>query len=247
MPKTRHWIASAALALLAGPAAADCARISHDGTPWTVCTAHRDGPELRLWLNDPDGAPWSDFAALETALAAQGQRLGFAMNAGMYHPDRRPVGLYVEDGARLARIVTSAGPGNFGLLPNGVFCIADTGFAVIEARRFAAEQPDCRHATQSGPMLLIDGAMHPRFLPDSPSRLIRNGVAVSPDGATAWLAISDAPVSFADFANMVSQRFGARDALYLDGNVSRLHAPDLGRSDFGRPMGPILGTVLPAD
>ena len=247
MTTIRRWIASAALVLVAGAASADCERIRHDGIPFTVCSASRDGPPLRLWLMDEAGAPWGDFAPLDRALRAQGQRLGFAMNGGMYHPDRRPVGLYVEDGAQAARIVTSAGPGNFGMLPNGVFCIGDDGFAVIESRRFAEGGSDCRHATQSGPMLLIDGAPHPRFLPDSPFRAIRNGVAVSPDGATAWLAISDVPVSFAEFAAMFAGRFGARDALYLDGNVSRLHAPGLGRSDRGRAMGPILGTVVAVD
>jgi len=97
------------------------------------------------------------------------------MNAGMYHPDRRPVGLFVQDGVELARIVTSAGPGNFGMLPNGVFC-AGADFAVIESRDFAARQPTCALATQSGPMLVIDGTLHPTFLADSTSRYLRNGV-----------------------------------------------------------------------
>ncbi len=231
--------------LLPAAAMAECSRISHAGTPYTVCTATRDGPELRLWLNAPDGTPWGDFARLDAALRAEGLRLGFAMNGGMYHPDRRPVGHYAEDGATAGRLVLSEGPGNFGMLPNGVFCIGTQGFAVIESRQFAEQAPDCHHATQSGPLLLIDGALHPRFIPGSSARLIRNGVGVSPDGTTAWLAISERGVNFHDFATLFRDLYGARDALYLDGNVSRLHAPELGRSDRGRAMGPILGTVMP--
>jgi uncharacterized protein YigE (DUF2233 family) len=160
------------------------------------------------------------------------------MNAGMYHPDLAPVGLLVESGATRAPVVTADGPGNFGLLPNGVFCVTATGFAVIESRRFAAAPPACRQATQSGPMLVIGGALHPRFLPGSTSRHIRNGIGVSADGGRAVLAISGRPVNFRD-------GLGLPDALYLDGQVSRLYAPGLGRSDWGFAMGPMLGLVLP--
>ena len=242
--------AAAALAAalsFAAPAAADgpCQPVTHEGQGYTVCTV-TSGQDLRLFLSGPDGTPFSTFARLEETLAAEGQRLVFAMNGGMYHPDRRPVGLHVEDGAERAPLVRRAGPGNFGMLPNGVFCIADKGFAVVETLAFDAARPACRFATQSGPMLVTGGALHPRFLPDSDSRFIRNGVGVSPDGRTAYLAISDRAVTFHDFGRLFRDRLGTPEALYLDGSISRLYAPDLGRADFGRPMGPILGLVAPA-
>ncbi len=165
------------------------------------------------------------------------------MNGGMYHPDRRPVGLYVENGRELAPIVTREGPGNFGLLPNGVLCIAGPAVRVVESRRFAAERPDCTFATQSGPMLVTGGVLHPRFLPASTSRNVRNGVGVRPDGIVV-LAISNEPVTFDTFGRFFRDALGTPDALYLDGSISRLHAPALGRSDFGLPLGPILGTVV---
>jgi uncharacterized protein YigE (DUF2233 family) len=124
------------------------------------------------------------------------------MNAGMFHEDLRPVGLYIEDGAEEMRLVTRDGPGNFGLLPNGVLCISDAGAGVIESLRFAEEAPDCRFATQSGPMLVIDGALHPRFRESSTSLNIRNGVGVSDDGQRLVLAISDEPVNFHHFARL---------------------------------------------
>jgi len=235
-----------AVALLGLPtaAAAQCGQFVHDAAPYTVCEVEA-GADMRLFLTDPEGATFGSFEKIEAELAQQGLTLGFAMNAGMYHPDRRPVGLYVEDGEEQARIVTAAGPGNFGMLPNGVFCILDEGYAVLESRAFAQSPRDCRYATQSGPMLVIDGALHPRFLAASESRLIRNGVGVSADGSRAFFAISDRPVNFHEFARLFRDGLDAPQALYFDGNVSRLHAPGLGRSDWGRPMGPVVGLVEP--
>lgn len=236
----------ACLGLLALPARAEavCRDLSHEGHNYTVCevTAAED---LRLFQTAPDGEPFGNFDRINDALASEGATLGFAMNAGMYHPDRAPVGLMIENGQERARIVTSDGPGNFGLLPNGVFCIGDR-FAVIESRAFKAAPPRCRFATQSGPMLVIDGALHPRFIADSPSRYIRNGVGVSADGRRAYFVISQGRVNFAEFARLFRDALGTPQALYFDGNVSRLFAPGIGRRDMGFPMGPIVGTVVPA-
>lgn len=154
------------LGLAAAPAVAGtCEQTDFDGASFTVCRIDPATEDVRLFLNDDTGATLGSFSAVNDALD-QGD-LGIAMNAGMYHRDRSPVGLYVEDGQELSGIVTAAGPGNFGLLPNGVLCLTDNAAQVIESRAFASARPDCRDATQSGPMLVIDGALHPRFLPDS--------------------------------------------------------------------------------
>ncbi len=116
---------------------------------------------------------------------------------------------------------------------------------VIESRAFAKVRPDCAFATQSGPMLVIAGDLHPRFLPKSDSRHIRNGVGVSADGQRAVFAISDAPVTFHEFGTFFRDVLGLPDALFLDGSISRLYSVDLGRDDFGFPMGPIVGLVAP--
>lgn len=241
---------TASAALLAlwpfGAAAQDdpCREVDFEEQSLTVCTV-KAGQDLRLFLRGAQGEILGAFAAVDALLAPDGLQLAFAMNAGMYHPDRRPVGLYVEDGIERARLVTREGPGNFALLPNGVFCIDGDGFAVIESRAFDADRPDCRFATQSGPMLVIDGALHPRFLDDSTSVNVRNGVGVSADGYTAHFAISNAPVTFHQFARFFRDVLDTPQALFLDGNISRLHAPGLGRSDWGLPMGPIVGLVVP--
>ena len=228
-----------------GMAQAACRDMTFDGVGYTVCDVQA-GEDLRLFSQDEDGNLGS-FAAVNGSLADEGAALAFAMNAGMYHPDRRPVGLYIENGVEQAPLVTAAGPGNFGLLPNGVFCIHDDGFAVIESRTYAANPPTCRYATQSGPMLVIEGELHPRFLPDSDSINIRNGVGVSADGLTAIFAISGAAVNFDSFARLFRDALKTPNALFLDGSISRLYAPELDRDDIGFPMGPIVGTVTEVD
>ncbi|MEL7167448.1 MAG: phosphodiester glycosidase family protein [Pseudomonadota bacterium] len=242
------WRLALILLWLAAPAwSAQCEDMRHNGIGYTVCTVLPAQEELRLFLYDKTGDVHGHFASVDEELAAKGQQLGFAMNAGMYHDDRAPVGHYVEDGREVMRVVPNAGPGNFGLLPNGVLCLRPGRADVIETLRFQREAPDCTHATQSGPMLVIDGAVHPRFLPDSTSRFVRNGVGTSADGKRAVFAISNASVTFYEFAQLFRDHLKLPNALFLDGNISRLYAPELGRSDFGFALGPIIGTVVPSN
>jgi len=240
------WLA---VALLATPAAAtQCRQDTYRDATYTICEVDLTSERLELFLADETGDAFGYFGVLDADLQARGLQLGFATNAGMYHDDRRPVGHYVENGTEVQRVVPNAGPGNFGLLPNGVLCLRDGRADVFETLAFLEAAPDCRSATQSGPMLVIDGALHPRFLVDSTSRYIRNGVGTSADGTRAVFAISDVPVTFHAFGTLFRDHLNLDTALYLDGNISRMRAPDLGRSGTGfTRLGPILGVVAPLD
>ena len=230
----------ALLVLICGPAAAvECEDIVFREASYTICQVDVTKEDLRLFHRDANGDVYGQFGAI----AADVGPLSFAMNAGMYHRDRSAVGLYREGGVDQAPLVLSEGPGNFGLLPNGVLCINDAEAWLFESTQFMISARYCENATQSGPMLVIDGELHPRFIPGGTSKYIRNGVAAEQFSPIVHFAISNEPVNFHDFGSLFRDHLGVRNALYFDGKVSRLHAPQLGRSDFGFQLGPIVGVV----
>ena len=223
----------------ATPPGEPCRIVAHKGGDYVVCSFDPAHHHVALHLRDGDGEP---FGSITTLRRATPNTL-FAMNAGMYHPDLSPVGLYVEDGKEETPLVTNDGWGNFHLLPNGVFAVVETEgvqrFIVEESLAFQRERPtDIAHATQSGPMLVIDGALHPRFLPRSDSLKIRNGVGVTPDGHVHF-AISRGAVRFHDFGTLYRDVIGAPNALFLDGTVSSFESGSFRRGTF-RAIGPIV-------
>ncbi|PHQ99467.1 MAG: hypothetical protein COB39_03705 [Marinosulfonomonas sp.] len=232
------------LSMVASPAAA-CEMLMHyKSNDYTICEASLED-DLRLFHSDASGRLYGSFGQINDALAAKNQTLGFAMNAGMYHQDRTPVGLFIEDGTEITPVADGGTYGNFGLKPNGVFCFSKRAFSVIETNVFRHLKNYCEYATQSGPMLVINGELHPRFLIDATSRHIRNGVGVSADGTRAIFVISNTRVTFHEFGSLFRDHLKTPNALYFDGKVSRLFSPGLDRDDTGFPLGVMIGTVIP--
>ncbi|MCP1548123.1 prepilin-type processing-associated H-X9-DG protein [Methylorubrum zatmanii] len=217
-----------------------CQAVEFEGQPYTVCTVDLRRERVRLFWLGTDGLPYGSLSSLADR---QGPRLSFAMNAGMYDKGQAPVGLYVEDGRELKGASIANGPGNFHLKPNGVFFVKGDRAGVLDTGRYLRAKPAPDFATQSGPMLVIDGKIHPKISADGPSQKIRNGVGVRDGGHVAVFAISERPVTFGAFARLFKDSFGCRNALFLDGSVSSLYAPGLGRSDLSRPLGPLVGAV----
>jgi uncharacterized protein YigE (DUF2233 family) len=207
---------------------------------YTVCTVDLRRYAVRLFWKGADGEALGSFDRLRST--SDGSKLVFAMNAGMYHEDRSPVGLYVENGRELKKANTANGPGNFHLKPNGVFFVSGQTAGVFETSRYVQQRPKADYATQSGPMLVINGRLHPKISENGTSRKIRNGVGVR-DKHTAVFAIADEPVTFGEFARLFRDELGCADALFLDGSVSSLYAPGLGRTDGLLPMGPLIGAL----
>jgi uncharacterized protein YigE (DUF2233 family) len=159
----------------------------------------------------------------------------------MYHPDNSPVGLYVEEGRELVRANTSAGPGNFHMRPNGVFYLTGEVAGILETRSFTKQKPQLDFATQSGPMLVIDGEVNSRFVRYGGSKKYRVAVG-SRDRDLVVFAISESEVSFGEFARLFRDKLRCKNALFLDGGSSTsFYSPVLGRNSNFLPLGPIIG------
>lgn len=237
-----HIAIAATLGAMVHGAAAQpvCVTKFFETSRFTVCSANARHQNIRVSSTDASGAPLRNFDNLAAALGRDAARVRFAMNAGMFGNEGTPIGLYVEDSLVRAPLNTKAGDGNFYLKPNGVFWIGKDDTLEIDTTDAYAEHPRApQWATQSGPMLVIDGQINPKITPDGPSRYVRNGVCVR-DAHTAAFAISEEPVSFGRMARFFRDDQGCRNALYFDGVISSLWAPSLGRRDNAHPLGPMI-------
>jgi uncharacterized protein YigE (DUF2233 family) len=201
-----------------------------------VRTAH-----LELFLRDDAGHTFHRFDRLKTWLAAKNRRLLFAMNAGMFKPDFSAVGLLVQDAQQVSPLNLADGAGNFFLKPNGVFFVSESGPRIVDSTEYPALAQGVSLATQSGPLLVRNGKLHPGIDAASTARLIRNGVGVS--GDSVMFVISEQPVSFYELATYFRDELHCPDALYLDGVVSSLYSLELQRNDAKVDLGPIVAVV----
>jgi uncharacterized protein YigE (DUF2233 family) len=216
----------------------DCKKVVFEETSFTHCVATPGTHSIAMQIKGRDGILYRGFPSLarETDIAS----VAFAMNGGMYDAKSRPIGYYVEGGKRLHEVNGNSGEGNFYLKPNGIFFGTGKAWQVLSSDAFEASvtaRPE--FGTQSGPMLVIDGELHPKFDPNGTSKYIRNAVGVDAEGR-AHFVISDEPVSFGRMARMMRDAAKTPNALYLDGEVSALWNPAKGRMDGKYPLGPLI-------
>lgn len=217
--------------------ASACSAATFEGVRLTHCIADPAEHRITTRLGQPGVGPFRSLTAF--AETVDKRTIAFAMNAGMYDDDAQPIGYYVEDRDRLKELNRADGPGNFHLKPNGVFFGTGGTWRVLATDQFYSSVRDRpQFGTQSGPMLVINGELHPEIAENGPSRAVRNGVGVDSDGK-AHFVISDSPLSFGQLARFYRDELKVDNALFLDGNVSALWDPARDRLDRGI-LGPLV-------
>lgn len=185
---------------------------------------------LNLHWQNADGKAYGSMVKLKKSLANEGKTVLAMMNAGIYSHNDVPAGLHVENGTILKTLNTNKGQGNFHLQPNGVFLLSKAGQASIVTtadyqQHYAGNEKALKLATQSGPMLLINGKINRKFLPNSPSEYSRNGICTTAKGKVYFLATDAFPAVKSNLYQFASaaQQIGCDNALYLDGSISKLY------------------------
>ncbi len=202
--------------------------------------------EVKMYLEDKERVKFHSLGNLEKYLKKEGEELVFATNGGMYLPpyDSEPQGLYVENTweRNPINLRDSEKLLNFYMKPNGVFLLTDKSVKVIESSQYPAlkEKEEVRYATQSGPMLVVDNQLHPKFNEGSTSTYIRSGVGII-DNTHLVFAISNERVNFWTFAMLFKEKLDCENALYLDGAISQMYLPELKRAELGGDFGVIIG------
>ncbi len=224
-------------ATIASQVESACRSVIFENTPLTDCIAIPQRHRIATALAGPDG----NFRSLAAfAMSRDPLTIAFAVNGGMFDDAGDPIGYFVQGGERSKELNTAEGEGNFHMLPNGVFFGTGDTWEIRTGQDFLAnvgERPD--FGTQSGPMLVVNGKLHPEIRDDGPSRTIRNAVGIDEQGR-AHFVISAAPISFGKLARFYRDELKVSNALYLDGSVSQLWNPATERIDGGAPIGPIL-------
>ncbi len=189
--------------------------------------------QLKLYWKNSKGVPYMSFSNVRK----EHPNLVFMMNAGMYTASKfpSPVGLYIEEGEKLRplKIIINRKV-NYGIPPSGIFYFNDQKAHIIKAKDWSS-QLNANYATQSGPMLLINGEVN-KNLPKG-SYIKRNGVGVRADGKVVFACFRS---NFIDFALWFKKQ-QCINALYLDGGISDYWTPSTLFS-FGK-FGPIIGAV----
>ena len=221
--------------------------INFQNKSYSVYIVNPHKNEINLY-NKKEGGGYDDFASIYKRLSKEGKVLLFAMNAGMYLHSKEPQGLFIKDGEVLKEIDLTKEvpqPSNFhNLMPNGVFALDELNepyIVVSEDFNELTRRSRIDLATQSGPMLVINGEFNSHFTKGSDNLNIRNGIGINKNGKVVFV-ISDEPVNFYEFAELFRDYLECDNALYLDGVISRMYLPELNRKSLqnSNHLGPII-------
>jgi uncharacterized protein YigE (DUF2233 family) len=219
------------------------------GVDYNIYISNSDSSAIKMHLLSKDGRNYVSIRNLLGYLISQKQTPLMITNAGMYTQSLQPQGLFIEN-RKLLRPLDLSSPktdANFYLKPNGVFYIDTLGKASIEIseqfqKLYDSKSVTVEFATQSGPMLVNNGEIHPSFKSGSQNRKIRSGVGIV-DSKKSAFAISLDEANFYDFAILFKDILGCNDALFLDGAISLMYLKDIAPNTLGGQFGPLISVT----
>lgn len=220
-------------------------QLSFKGVAYQIYVHNDTISRLRLHHKNSKAMRYRSISHLKKELTDKGDHALMITNAGMYTPTNDPEGLFIENYKEKFPVDLDSSTIllNFYMHPNGVFYLNEKNEPyILSTSEFLELRSDSTYnikfATQSGPMLKINGVVHPNFNWGSTSRKIRSGVGIY-EGISVF-AITRGLSNFYDFASFYTEIFECENALFLDGAISRMYDPILSPNDVGGDFGPMI-------
>ena len=219
--------------------------VTFNGVKYHLFVTNMDSDQIRLHLLRPKYK--SSLGDVKGYLEAQKLTPLMITNAGMFTTTFEPEGLYLEENP-LKKYNLDIGDQksslNFYLQPNGVFYIDTKNNAHIDttkefARLQKLKKTKVKLATQSGPMLVINGRIHPAFVKGSTNYKIRSGVGIINSKKVVFACTLDGS-NFYDFGIFMRDVFNCKNALFLDGAISKMYLHDIYPEETGGQFGPVI-------
>ena len=218
-------------------------KLTYKGNTYDIFTADPTKDHIQLYWKGSKGQILKSIGSLKAEVQQSGRTLLFATNAGMYLTDNSPQGLYVENRKELRPLdISKKKSGNFYMQPNGVFIVEGNKVRVTTSAAYSLKKGNPDYATQSGPLLVIEGTINEHFTEGSTNLNIRSGVGVNKEGKAVFV-ISEGLVNFYDFAMVFRDSLQCSNALYLDGAISKMYLPELNLMDQGGDFGAMIAVT----
>ncbi len=216
-----------------------------NGVKYSIFVANTDSDQIKLHLLRPKYK--SSLGDVKSYLESQNFKPLMITNAGMFTATYEPEGLYIEENP-LKKYSLDVGDQkssfNFYLYPNGVFYMDAKNTPHIDttkefARLQRLKKIKVKVATQSGPMLVINGRIHQAFVKGSTNYKIRGGVGIISSKKVVF-ACTVGGSNFYDFGLFMRDVFNCKNALFLDGAISKMYLHDIYPEETGGQFGPVI-------
>lgn len=193
---------------------------------------------IGLFLKNSNNKPYASLNTLKEELTKNNKQILFAMNAGMYMENLMPLGLYIEDSKTIRKLNEAKNKyGNFYIEPNGVFFKTTNSFHIVSREKYQIiSKNNISFATQSGPLLIIDGGINSNITKLTGSTT-RNAACIN-DEKDLILTISTKSVTFSELANHLKNNLHCQNAIFLDGGISDYL--DTNHNGLIRGLGPLI-------
>ncbi len=155
---------------------------------------------------------------------------------GFYDNGGNHIGLLQKEGQQISGIdIASSGKGNFYLVPNGVLSFDSLTIQITESKEYNTRTLQEENSIQSGPLLIMNGKLHPKLNLFSPNKHGRSAICTITQNNERFILFVTAldPVNMYTFSVLIKQRFNCDFALLVgSGNTCTNFSPSRSSCDI---------------